>query len=100
MAVIPARAYWDPNVTAVRSIDLVMLYRGNAAFNIATDTILLFLPLTIVWRLSMTRMQKVGISFIFCLGALTLVATIARLVVFGGISDDDITCECLASLFV
>ncbi|KAL8822810.1 MAG: hypothetical protein Q9191_006463 [Dirinaria sp. TL-2023a] len=91
MAVIPARAYWDPNVTAVRSIDLVKLYRGNAGFNIATDTILLFLPLTIIWKLSMTRMQKMGISLIFCLGALTLVATIARLVVFGGINDDDIT---------
>ncbi|KAL9605843.1 MAG: hypothetical protein Q9179_000991 [Wetmoreana sp. 5 TL-2023] len=88
---LPVNAFWDSNVKSTRTLDLVKLYTANAAFNIATDTILLFLPLTIVWRLSMTWLQKLGLTAIFCFGALTLVASIARMTTFGAVRGDDIT---------
>ncbi|KAL8731714.1 MAG: hypothetical protein Q9181_004203 [Wetmoreana brouardii] len=88
---LPVNAFWDSNVKPTRTLDLVKLYTANAAFNITTDTILLFLPLTIVWRLSMTWLQKLGLTAIFCFGALTLVASIARMTVFGAVRGDDIT---------
>lgn len=89
---LPVNSFWDSDVKATHTLDLVKLYTANAAFNITTDTILLFLPLTIVWRLSMTWMQKLGLTAIFGLGALTLVASIARMTTFGAVRGDDITC--------
>ncbi|KAI4166704.1 MAG: hypothetical protein LQ343_007827 [Gyalolechia ehrenbergii] len=88
---IPVRAYWDRTVTPERSVDLVKLYIANAAFNITTDSILLLLPISIVWQLSMTRIQKLGLTAIFGMGALTLVASIARLVFFYQVRTEDIS---------
>ncbi|KAL8938356.1 MAG: hypothetical protein Q9216_003936, partial [Gyalolechia sp. 2 TL-2023] len=88
---IPVRAYWDRTITPERSVDLVKLYIANAAFNITTDSILLLLPITIVWRLSMTWTQKLGLTAIFAMGALTLVASIARLVFFYQVRTEDIS---------
>ena len=90
---IPVSAYWDSTITPARTVDLVKLYIANAAFNIATDSILLILPMTIIWRLSMNWMQKLGLTAIFCTGALTLVASIARLVFFYQVRPVDISCE-------
>ena len=92
---IPVRAYWDHSIKPTHTVDLVKLYIANAAFNITTDSLLLILPLTIIWRLSMTWMQKIGLTAIFCMGALTLVASIARLVFFDQVRTEDISCTCL-----
>ncbi|KAL9583971.1 MAG: hypothetical protein Q9212_002392 [Teloschistes hypoglaucus] len=97
---LPVNSFWDSDVKATHTLDLVKLYTANAAFNITTDTILLFLPLTIVWRLSMTWMQKLGLTAIFGLGALTLVASIARMTTFGAVRGDDITCVYLPLPFL
>ncbi|KAL8925333.1 MAG: hypothetical protein Q9208_003623 [Pyrenodesmia sp. 3 TL-2023] len=88
---IPVNAYWDHTITPKSSVDLVKLYVANAAFNIATDSILLFLPIPVIWRLNVTRMQKVGLTAVFGMGTLTLVASIARLVFFGQVRTEDIS---------
>ena len=88
----PVAAYWDPNITPKRTVNLVQLYIANAAFNIATDSMLLILPMTIIWRLSMSWQQKVGLTAVFSMGALTLVASISRLVFFPRVNRDDISC--------
>ena len=92
---IPVRSYWDHSITPTHTVDLVKLYMANAAFNITTDSLLLILPMTIIWRLSMTWMQKLGLTAIFGMGALTLVASIARLVFFDQVRTEDISCRCL-----
>ena len=43
---------------------------GNAALNIASDIMILMLPMPIVWRLHIKRSQKLAISSIFLLGGL------------------------------
>ena len=90
---IPVPAYWDHSITPKRSVDLVKLYVANAGFNIATDSILLILPLTVVWNLSMSWQQKVGLTAVFAMGALTLVASIARLAFFHQVRREDISCK-------
>ncbi|KAL9101698.1 MAG: hypothetical protein Q9163_003063 [Psora crenata] len=86
---IPINAYWDKTIIPKQKVDEVQLYIANAAFNISTDCILLLLPLTIIWRLNMTSLHKVGLSAIFCLGTLTLVASIVRLVLFFRVNPYD-----------
>lgn len=92
-AAFPIQSNWNPDVTVVRQIDGKALFIGNSGFNIATDFILLVLPLVVIWALNRPWLQKVGLSAIFCLGVLTVVASIARLVYYLKYDVNDPMCE-------
>ena len=88
---IPIAAYWDHTITPTRAINGIALYVFNASFNIATDLVLLIIPNFIIWRLGMTVWQRIGLSAIFALGVLTLIASILRLVFFFHIKIYDVS---------
>ena len=92
-AAFPVETVWHPGRKTDRQIDGKDLFLANAGFNIATDAILLLLPLSIVWTLNKPRLYKVGLSFIFSLGVLTVVASIARLVYYYKFDVNDPMCE-------
>ncbi|APA08412.1 hypothetical protein sscle_03g031820 [Sclerotinia sclerotiorum 1980 UF-70] len=54
---------------------------GHAASDVATDLIVLALPLPVIWNLHMTKERKIGLSLIFLLGLLSTAAGTARLVI-------------------
>ena len=93
--VYPVQAYWDQSIKVQRSVDGVKLVRANCSFNIITDAILLILPLSIVWRLKITRWHKLGLTAIFVLGALTLVASVMRF--YYNLAADPKDPECTSS---
>ena len=69
---------------------------ANAVFNIITDMVLLVLPLTIIWGLKkMTWLAKMGLSFAFFLGGLTVIASICRLQAYLVWDDKDPNCTFL-----
>ncbi|KAL8827248.1 MAG: hypothetical protein Q9191_003301 [Dirinaria sp. TL-2023a] len=78
----PIASAWDLNVKRTHSINLKALYLANTGFNISTDFILLILPLAGIWTLRMTPWRKTGLGLIFCLGCLTVIASILRLVLY------------------
>ena len=91
---LPVNSIWNRNVKAtISDIDDNKLYIANSGFNIATDAILLILPLIIIWRMQMTWLHKLGLSGIFCLGALTLIASIMRLYYYYKVNVYDGACE-------
>ena len=92
-AAFPVETVWHPGRKTDRQINGKDLFLANAGFNIATDAILLLLPLVIVWALNKPRLYKVGLSFIFCLGVLTVIASIARLVYYYKFDVNDPMCE-------
>ncbi|KAI9803689.1 MAG: hypothetical protein M1833_000601 [Piccolia ochrophora] len=81
-SVIPTNAYWDHDVTPTKAIDGNALFQANAAFNIATDFLLLIMPMTVLWKLKISNTQKLGVSLIFVLGVFTCVASIMRVVLY------------------
>ena len=89
----PLAAQWDVNVKATYHIDSPKLYLANSGFNIATDAILLVLPLVVIWTLNVSRLHKMGLSAIFCLGVLTLIASIMRLICYYQYDKLDPNCE-------
>lgn len=95
--VLPVEANWNPDVKPTSVIHTKDLYLGNTGFNIATDAILLVLPLSIVWTLRMTWLHKLGLTAVFCLGGLTVVASIFRLVCYLTYNVLDPNCECILS---
>lgn len=69
---IPVQSVWNPDVRATQQIDGKALFLANCGFNIATDFILLVLPLIVIWSMKSTRFHKLGLSAIFGLGVLTV----------------------------
>ena len=66
---IPFTALWDPTVPAhCVNTDEVVLVCG--VFNFATDLAILILPMPELWKLKITRKQKLQITFLFLLGGL------------------------------
>lgn len=45
-------------------------YQGISVPNIATDVVMLVLPLPVVWGLNVSRNQKLALSFVFLLGSM------------------------------
>ena len=92
LADVPIAAYWDHTIEPIHTINGTALYIFNVSFNIATDLVLLILPNFIIWRrLGMTFWQRIGLSAIFALGVLTLVASILRLIFFFRIKVYDVS---------
>ncbi|KAI0966074.1 hypothetical protein F4678DRAFT_305674 [Xylaria arbuscula] len=62
------------------------------AFNLATDLVILVLPQGVIWKLRMSAMRRLGLSFVFAVGILACISTGARLVyTVGYLHSDDIT---------
>ncbi|KAJ5356136.1 hypothetical protein N7517_010745 [Penicillium concentricum] len=89
---IPTEKLWHPMLEG-GCMDLSKFYYGLQVPNIATDAIILLMPMHIVWRLPISKTQKLGLSGIFILGFLTLIFDIIRLVVLIQLSTqgEDIT---------
>ncbi|KAI1134910.1 plasma membrane protein Pth11-like protein [Hypoxylon sp. FL0543] len=50
------------------------------------DTIVILLPIPLIWRLNLSTMKKVAICAIFLLGAATVAASLARLIIMARIA--------------
>jgi hypothetical protein len=69
-ACTPFRRNWDVTITAGSCIDRTPLYMATAVLNMATDLLLLVLPVPMVVGLQMPRAQKLGLMCIFGVGSL------------------------------
>jgi hypothetical protein len=66
----PIRFFWDKSIFTGRCINYEAFGTAEAAITIATDVIILTMPMPLVWRLRVERRQKVILSGIFLLGGL------------------------------
>ncbi len=51
-------------------INITKNWYANAGFSIATDLIILMLPMFIIYSLQLPRSQKISLMFVFALGGL------------------------------
>lgn len=51
-------------------MNIEALLLATAVLNIATDILILVLPMPIVWHMSIPKAQKIAVSFIFLMGGL------------------------------
>ncbi|CAK7203914.1 hypothetical protein SEUCBS139899_006664 [Sporothrix eucalyptigena] len=78
----PIAFNWDPTIPGGHCVDQRLLFVSTSAFNIVTDLIVLGLPLYILADLKIRRRTKIGLIFIFLLGILVTITSIARMVIF------------------
>lgn len=65
----PIAANWDISITDFKCIDKAGIYLATAAANVATDMLILTLPIPMVLRLQMPRAQKIALMIVFAVGS-------------------------------
>lgn len=65
----PMSRSWNALETEGKCINQAALYIATAAANIISDVILFVLPIPLVVKLHMPRMQKIGLFFVFAIGS-------------------------------
>ncbi|KAI1154181.1 hypothetical protein F4825DRAFT_472892 [Nemania diffusa] len=75
----PPEHAWDP-LTEGHCNDVKRPEVVGAALNSASDVIIFVLPQTVIWKLRMSRKQRLGYSILFAIGLAAVAASGARLV--------------------
>lgn len=65
----PFRFKWEKTIDG-KCGDLIASYRYFSIPNILTDILILMLPVSTIWRMQVSKVQKVGIFFTFITGGL------------------------------
>ena len=84
----PVDKSWHP-LKEGHCIDSIKLFKATAALNVSFDGIILLMPMPMVWRLQASLKIKLAVTFIFALGALTMVTSIMRITTFDQIDPLD-----------
>lgn len=66
---VPVNALWDPEQPG-KCINLHAFFQGSGIPNVFLNTIILFLPLPMIWTLDIERRHKLALSGVFLLGSL------------------------------
>ena len=66
----PLYGFWDKTIDAYCPVDDYKFFMGNSIPNIVTDVAILATPIPSVWKLKISRGQKISLSAIFVLGGL------------------------------
>lgn len=80
---IPSRLWSSPRDVATYCSSYKYIQLGHATSDVATDLVVLTIPMPIIWRLHMTRRQKLGLLIVFMLGYMYE----SEIVLFGNVVD-------------
>jgi ABC-type sulfate transport system permease component len=61
---------WDKNIQGGYCIDKWRVYTWISLPNIVTDVAMLLLPIPVIWRLQMSRNQKIGLTITLMTGSM------------------------------
>ncbi|KXT09774.1 hypothetical protein AC579_6149 [Pseudocercospora musae] len=78
-ACTPLKRVWDVTITEGHCINRGRIYLATAGLNAASDILMLFLPMPMLIKLQVPKLQKIGLIFIFSIGSLTMVTSLIRL---------------------
>lgn len=66
---VPVQKMWYPDIPG-KCINQVATWIANAASTIFTDLVILIMPIPPIWRLTLAKREKIGITTAFGLGSL------------------------------
>ncbi|TVY75857.1 hypothetical protein LSUE1_G007077, partial [Lachnellula suecica] len=78
----PFAAQWDKAIPGGHCVNIEAYYQSTSAPNIATDLVILILPIPTVIGLHASRLRKFGLLLIFIAGSIGLVGSIIRFTIF------------------
>ncbi|KAI1741634.1 hypothetical protein F4680DRAFT_446639 [Xylaria scruposa] len=69
----PFKKNWDKKLEG-SCTDIKRIHLGVVIVNIVLDLVILILPQPVIWNLQMTRLRKTGVSTVFTIGVLAVIA--------------------------
>ncbi|KAI9653946.1 MAG: hypothetical protein M1831_005631 [Alyxoria varia] len=78
----PVQFYWDRTIAGGTCVDIDRFYRSFSPPNIVIDILIIVLPIPAVWKLPISRLRKIGLTYVFGTGILALVASCIRYSVY------------------
>ncbi|KAF2178249.1 hypothetical protein K469DRAFT_600191, partial [Zopfia rhizophila CBS 207.26] len=75
----PIAKYWNHTIAHGSCFNQSVFWLSNAAANSATDIIMVFLPIFMLWNVRIPIRQKIGLMAIFMTGSFVSVTSIIRL---------------------
>ncbi|CVK99311.1 uncharacterized protein FPRO_03875 [Fusarium proliferatum ET1] len=98
----PVAAFWDPAIQG-KCVPKHPMWYITAAGNIATDIIIIAIPLPVVMKLKLARRQRFVLLAVFCVGFLTCAISVVRIFYLDGLKDIswenvDVACWSFAEL--
>lgn len=66
----PFSARWDMERLDTSCINVVRFWQGMSVPNIATDLVILILPMPVIWQLKLPKSQKIALTGVLILGSL------------------------------
>ena len=76
----PIAKSWDLSLAEVGScIDRAAMYQATAALGVATDVMILAIPVPMVLRLHTSKVKKLGLMAMFAIGSATVITSMVRL---------------------
>ncbi|KAI0905940.1 hypothetical protein F4823DRAFT_566287 [Ustulina deusta] len=76
----PREYWWDRTIPGGHCADTRKLPIVTGILNAVIDLFILLLPQGIIWRLNMSRQKRLGVSFVFLVGTISVGAAITRTV--------------------
>lgn len=67
---IPFAFNWDETIPGGKCLNKGLLYALMSMPNIGTDIAMFILPLPVIWKLQMTKNQKIGLTVTFLTGSM------------------------------
>ena len=77
----PIEYFWNRGIEG-SCVNVDQFYRSFTIPNIIQDVVIVVLPIPTVWQLRATRLRKWGLTLVFCIGTIALVASCIRLYVY------------------
>ncbi|KAK2730127.1 integral membrane protein [Colletotrichum kahawae] len=74
---VPVQAFWGDGTG--RCMDRLAFWFSNAALNIATDIIIVAIPIPLIRTLQISRKQKIALIMVFAVGGFVCITSIIRL---------------------
>ena len=69
---IPLKFLWNRTIAGGHCININAWYRWSSLMNISTDLVMLVLPLPVVWKIQSSKKIKIGLTFTFATGSMSV----------------------------
>ncbi|KAI6086826.1 hypothetical protein F4821DRAFT_122653 [Hypoxylon rubiginosum] len=85
----PIQKFWTPSMKEGHCLDQRIVYLGNSIVSVTIDLLILMIPAPLLWRLKLSTLRKIQVTFVFVLGYGVIVGSIGRLIVLSNITSDE-----------
>ncbi|KAK9424075.1 hypothetical protein SUNI508_13794 [Seiridium unicorne] len=75
---LPVASLWDPSITDAKCLNANVAFTAGAVLNIASDIVLMVLPIPALWKLQTSVQKRLGVALMLAIASLGIIASLVR----------------------